>query len=819
MFQRRCHDHPHPRGLSWARALGAFVCVLVTVAASHADAQATDWPTTAAQGSTELWSAASLYDKNPASVWSSTTHGTPSATEWLAFWMAETRPVNYVKLGTRFHNGRALGFPTDFEIRTASAGVWKLAHVVQAYVEPASDSVTLYLPETVDANAVWIIARGLGRDDQGNYVFQLSEASAGHDPTLAMPLPTPAVAVASSSVWPAANVLDGSPSSCWSSQARANTTDTEYMSLNFATANWMNHVKLLPRDGMLGYPRSFRIYYYGGSQWFEVPILPGRATSSGWQVIPFQAPVYTTSLVLIATTLGKDDHGNNYFQLAEARAGYHAAFQQGVEPCPVAGADITVTRSTKLNPLCRYDNVTIVIPSSNVTLDCNDATLTGTWDPKRSDREQRPDAKKYGVVVQGPLSDVTIKNCRIRNYRFGLIVRAAETPKELQLEAFRTFGQSLDPKPYLRNLQNTAPRRVTISHTTISSVAHGAYIYPGSTYVSILDSSFSECAQLGVYLDAAANNATIKRTRFFNTAMSRREAIAIDASAYHVIEGNTIEGQWTGGINLYKNCGEAFKPRLQPAERNHIVGNKFKNLSWGVRIASRADKLQHNFFGDREIVGTRMHPGLALPYPVYEATLAEFESNGDMPIEHSWFCLDPMYGPAPTAEELGSKTDDQWSQMASDIVLGHDYAAYIRDDVLPDARYYRYVYYRDRAPNNVVRCNSFCNIGDSAKDESGSPTITVQDDNTLVQNNLFSRRGSIEVGSTSRSRQQSAWFGTNPLPLEPVSGTNVIGNKLDGVSLGHSIKRGATYTWASSYLDVSRWGVSRTCETAPPSCD
>jgi hypothetical protein len=134
--------------------------------------------------------------------------------------------------------------------------------------------------------------------------------------------------------WPASNLYDGNVGTSWSSNSHSSSANTEWLAFWWSQGMQpTNYVKLLPRysgSTALAFPVSFTINYSNGSQWVQVASYtsyptPGRGD---WIVLPLPGTFNANGIQIVATTLGADNYQNYYFQLAEARAGYEAGFQQ-----------------------------------------------------------------------------------------------------------------------------------------------------------------------------------------------------------------------------------------------------------------------------------------------------------------------------------------------------------------------------------------------------------------------------------------------------------------------------------------------------------
>ncbi len=207
--------------------------------------------------------------------------------------------------------------------------------------------------------------------------------------------------------------------------------------------------------------------------------------------------------------------------------------------------------------------------ASGVTLDCKGATLDGT---RGSINFGKPailirSTKNENGGWSAP-SDITVRNCVIKGALRLQGLGANGQAKEVQLS-------SLTPD-HTAHAQASAPSRVLLSDLTF--IADGKiplYVGPGVTGVTLEKSSFAGRSNgLAVYLDAESARNTFSGNQFGVTG--KREQIAIDGSADNTITGNSFDNPVSGGIFVYRNCGEGGTIRHQKPQRNTISGNTFK---------------------------------------------------------------------------------------------------------------------------------------------------------------------------------------------------------------------------------------------------
>ena len=133
------------------------------------------------EGSSAIWPAVNATDGNAQTCWSSQVHGSGQSTEWISFGFNGINPVNFIKLKPRYA-GAALGFPVQFSVSWYDGANWQQSFSQTNFPIPGSDDWIIFpLPTTINASGIRITAAQLGKDDVGNFVFQLAEVGAGYD--------------------------------------------------------------------------------------------------------------------------------------------------------------------------------------------------------------------------------------------------------------------------------------------------------------------------------------------------------------------------------------------------------------------------------------------------------------------------------------------------------------------------------------------------------------------------------------------------------------------------------------------------------------
>lgn len=125
------------------------------------------------------WSGPLAWDGNPATVFSSASHGTTAiANEWAWIDTGASSSIDGVTVVPR---AGGLGFPVDFSIQTSpDASTWTdvPGQTFTAYANPGSAPVTFAFASPVAARFARLNATRLGTDNAGNTYLQLGELAA-----------------------------------------------------------------------------------------------------------------------------------------------------------------------------------------------------------------------------------------------------------------------------------------------------------------------------------------------------------------------------------------------------------------------------------------------------------------------------------------------------------------------------------------------------------------------------------------------------------------------------------------------------------------
>jgi len=257
--------------------------------------------------------------------------------------------------------------------------------------------------------------------------------------------------------------------------------------------------------------------------------------------------------------------------------------------CDQADTRVTIAVSSHLDPSCTWTRG-VEIVASGVTLDCQGAHIAA------------PD-RRYGVSIVAPsdvaLSDVTVRNCHIEGFLNNV---------HIEREGFRELAEGEEYEHAFSNI-------LVEDSTSLSSRGVGIFVDGYVTGVTLRNLHVEGSGSAGIYLEHGSKDNVVEHSTIVNNGYgenspsgqlfeflgasfwfwgSGREGIAIDGSRFNRVADNVFSGNSSGGILLYKNCGEFVNQRPERwwhrrygADGNWIERNHFAGEDNGVWIASR----------------------------------------------------------------------------------------------------------------------------------------------------------------------------------------------------------------------------------------
>jgi hypothetical protein len=297
--------------------------------------------------------------------------------------------------------------------------------------------------------------------------------------------------------------------------------------------------------------------------------------------------------------------------------------------CPKwnSGDTIRVSKNTTIPKGCNYDKVTFKISTSNITFDCNGAELNGLGKKERNalyrgyKEAEAPRDTAFSILgsENNSLENITIKNCKLRYYINGFNISfGLENATHNDLKAGRNI-EALEN--YLRTL---SPKNIRIENNEIiGSHKSGIFVQRYITHLVVNNNIINGAGDIGIYLESGTQKNTISNSTFTKNGettydikerkrkprIRKREAIAVDSSAYNIIKNNKFINNAGGAIFMYKNCYERHTeakqlPRYQGSNFNLIENNLFSDERKGVWIASRQSRDLDNFDCGDKVIAT-----------------------------------------------------------------------------------------------------------------------------------------------------------------------------------------------------------------------
>jgi len=298
-----------------------------------------------------------------------------------------------------------------------------------------------------------------------------------------------------------------------------------------------------------------------------------------------------------------------------------------VSNCPnwKSGDTIKIKKDTVIPKGCSYQRVSFSLEKENIAFDCQGAVLNGLKQNKPNSifiaysKASEPRNWAFSVYKSG----INIKNCHIKNYIDGIVIRFRVPKKQHELLRKKTNVVSIE-----NQLRDDAPKNITISNTKIhSSHKHGIYMQRYVSHIIFEQGEIKYSGNSAIYMESGTRHNEIRNSYFYKNGYTNykrkkrmrmpkyptgeREAIAVDSSAYNKIIGNTFKNNGKGAVFLYKNCFEKHKnkaqlPRFQHSNYNQIKNNHFIDERYGVWLASRQSKQLSRFkCGDPIMYKTR----------------------------------------------------------------------------------------------------------------------------------------------------------------------------------------------------------------------
>jgi len=125
----------------------------------------------------------------------------------------------------------------------------------------------------------------------------------------------------------------------------------------------------------------------------------------------------------------------------------------------------------------------VVITASDVTLDCAGATLIG-------------DGTGYGIYIPASVQNVTVQNCHVRHYRYGIYVDGSD--------GHQLLDNTLQQNSYGIVLGEAANN--TLSGNTANANTYAGIYLEGASGNQVLDNTMHGNENLGMFIHTSSDN-------------------------------------------------------------------------------------------------------------------------------------------------------------------------------------------------------------------------------------------------------------------------------------------------------------------------
>jgi parallel beta-helix repeat protein len=413
---------------------------------------------------------------------------------------------------------------------------------------------------------------------------------------------------------------------------------------------------------------------------------------------------------------------------------------------------MTITHDTTLYPMTYNAAEGITINASNVVLDCNGAIINGTgWG--------------IGIHIPNGINNVTIKNCKIKNYQYGIDVGSNSN---------MIISNNIYSNEYGVYLLSGVNNKI-ISND----------IYSNDYGISLINADSNEIRyntiknndEDGVYLDMySSDNNLISNTICSNTVKDISNNVNYGGPNYG--DENTCSNiyKWNddGTIGCTKLCEHT--PTLYYCDSCSDCTNKINTAPPGSVIKLTKNIINHH--------GTCIEwKGDSKTFDCQNHAIDGNDSTGD-PIERTYHAgIDMSYGP-------------EGNTIKNCVISDFEYGIAIRSSSLfGNASYY------NKIINNIL----YSNVRDGINILSSSG---IADDFSIIKNNVIINNGrnGITISSSDKNLIDSNIVCSNTKSDFFLSdsynnfGTNNYCNKPDG------------------WNDAGETGCSKSCSKAPISC-
>lgn len=202
----------------------------------------------------------------------------------------------------------------------------------------------------------------------------------------------------------------------------------------------------------------------------------------------------------------------------------------------------------------------------------NDLTIDGQGQFLTSDNNKVKDSITVRSIKDKNGNWLVPENITIKNFKIKGSIRICGLGVNGEAELVRQSSYNKDHTEYC---QKAAPRNITFENLQIEAEHRiPFYVSPGCTNITLKNCTFKGYSvATTVYMCCESRDNKILNNVF--KTRTNREVIAVDGSAYNLIDSNIFEYLDKGGIYVYRNSGEGGTVRHQTPSYNKIINNTF----------------------------------------------------------------------------------------------------------------------------------------------------------------------------------------------------------------------------------------------------
>ncbi|MEM3432144.1 MAG: right-handed parallel beta-helix repeat-containing protein, partial [Candidatus Bilamarchaeaceae archaeon] len=210
-------------------------------------------------------------------------------------------------------------------------------------------------------------------------------------------------------------------------------------------------------------------------------------------------------------------------------------------------------------PLSGY--ACVKITSSNVVFDCNGYSISNNG----------TGGTTYGILINGSLNNITIKNCEISSYRYGVFVYNSNNTNIFN----NTVKNSIDYNIYIYIAQGGL-----LNNNTLYNSTRGFYLYSVNASEIYNNIIFNHSA-IGFYGNSITNNKIYNNSIYSNTISN----LMLDSNSQNnYVLDNLI---YNSSLSLY----------IYSSDNNTVLNNSAYNSEYGGYIyTSNYNNLTNNYF-------------------------------------------------------------------------------------------------------------------------------------------------------------------------------------------------------------------------------